>query len=170
MTLMDDGALTGDWTLDPAQSTVKLATKSFWGLMKVNGRFGDVSGRGNVTADGKASGVITVVAASIDTGIAKRDTHLRSKDFFEVEKHPEFTYTADSVTVEGDRATIEGTLTVRGDSRPLTVPATVTAADAAVTVDAAVAVNRKDFGMNFNQLGMMASDNTLTIHAVFTKA
>lgn len=169
MTLLDDGALAGDWTLDPAQSTVKLATKSFWGLMKVNGSFGDISGKGTVTEDGKASGVITVAAASIDTGIAKRDTHLRSKDFFEVEKYPEFTYTATSVTAEGDRVTIEGTLTVRGDSRPLTVPATVTATGEAVTLDATVTVNRKDFGMNFNQLGMMASDNTLTIHAVFTK-
>ncbi|HEX6449480.1 MAG TPA: YceI family protein [Trebonia sp.] len=170
MTLLDDGALAGDWTLDFAQSTVKLATKSVWGLVKVNGSFGDISGSGTITPDGKASGVLTVAAVSIDTANAKRDKHLRSKDFFHVEKHPEITYTATSVTTTGDSAMVEGTLTVLGNSRPLAVPATVTAADGTVTLDATVPVNRKDFGMGFNQLGMMGSDNTLTIHAVFTRA
>lgn len=169
MTLLDDGALAGDWALDPAQSTVTLATKSFWGLMKINGKFTGLSGTGTITPDGTVSGVLTVTAASIDTGIAKRDTHLRSKDFFDVEKHPEFTFTATSATLTGSGATIEGTLSVLGTSRPLSVPATVTSSDATITLNATVAVNRKDFGMGFNQLGMMGSDNTLTIHAVFTR-
>ena len=170
MTLLDAGALAGDWTLDLAQSTIRLATKSVWGLVKVNGSFGDISGSGTITPDGKASGVLTVAAASIDTANAKRDKHLKSKDFFHVEKHPGITYTATSVTTTGDSAMVEGTLTVIGNSRRLTVPATVTAADGTVTLDATVPVNRKDFGMSFNQLGMMGSDNTLTIHAVFTRA
>jgi polyisoprenoid-binding protein YceI len=170
MTLLDDSALAGDWTLDSAQSTVRLATKSMWGLVQVKGSFGDISGSGTITPDGKASGVLTVAAASIDTANSKRDKHLKSKDFFHIEKHPEITYTATSVTTTGDSAMVEGTLTVIGNSRQLTVPATVTAADGTVTLDATMPVNRKDFGMSFNQLGMMGSDNTLTIHAVFTRA
>jgi polyisoprenoid-binding protein YceI len=170
MTVPDRTALAGAWTLDPARSTIGLATKSMWGLAKVKGRFGDVRGSATIAADG-ASGELTVGAASIDTANGKRDTHLKSKDFFDVDKHPEITYTAASVSpADGDKVTVEGTLTVLGNSRPLTVTADALADEATVTLDATVPVNRKDFGIDFNQLGMMALDNTITVHAVFRKA
>jgi polyisoprenoid-binding protein YceI len=176
MALPETGALAGDWTLDSAQSSVTLVTKSMWNLVKVKGSFGDVSGAGTVTADGAASGTLTIAAASVDTANKKRDNHLRSKDFFHADKHPEITYTATSVSVPaGDSgaastATVEGTLTVLGNARPLSVTATVTAGDGTVALDATVPVNRKDFGMDFNQLAMMGVNNTITVHAVFTKA
>jgi polyisoprenoid-binding protein YceI len=180
MTVPDSAALAGDWTLDPEKSSVRLVTKSMWNLVKVKGGFGDVRGSGTVAADGTASGELTIGAASIDTANGKRDTHLKSQDFFHVDKHPEITYTATSVSAPagggtaGDTVTVEGTLTVAGNSRPLTVTATVAAAgaggDGTVTLDATVPVNRKDFGLNFNQLGMMSVDNTITVHAVFRKA
>jgi polyisoprenoid-binding protein YceI len=180
MTVPNSAALAGDWTLDPDKSSVRLVTKSMWNLVKVKGGFGDVRGSGTVAADGTASGELTIGAASIDTANGKRDTHLKSQDFFHVDKHPEITYTATSVSAPAgggtakDTVTVEGTLTVAGNSRPLTVTATVAAAGAAgdgtVTLDATVPVNRKDFGLNFNQLGMMSVDNTITVHAVFRKA
>ncbi|HEY1701406.1 MAG TPA: YceI family protein [Trebonia sp.] len=171
MALPETSALAGDWTLDPAQSTVTLATKSMWNLVKVKGSFTDVSGSGTVTPDGAASGTLTIAAASVDTANKKRDDHLRSKDFFDADKHPEITYTVASVSAPAeDAVTVDGTLTVIGNSRPLTVTAKVSAADSTVTLDATAPVNRKDFGMGFNQLGMMGLDNTITVHAVFTKA
>jgi polyisoprenoid-binding protein YceI len=169
--LLDGGSLAGEYTLDPAQSSVRLATKSMWGLVKVNGGFGEISGSGTIAADGTASGTLTIAAASIDTANAKRDTHLKSKDFFDAENHPEIIYAVTAVRPAADGSvTIEGTLSVRGTARPVNLTATAAAADGTVTLDAVVPVNRKDHGLTFNQLGMMSLDNTLTIHAVFAKA
>ena len=93
-----DGSLAGSWTLDPARSEVVLHTRHTWGLRPLRGVFGRVSGHGTVTVDGDASGVITVVADSVDTKNPQRDKHLRSADFFDVANHPEFTFAAESVT------------------------------------------------------------------------
>jgi polyisoprenoid-binding protein YceI len=169
-TQLSDGTLAGDWTLDPARSTVRLASKSVWGLLKIKGAFTGVTGQGTVTADGQATGVLTVAAASVDTGMAKRDIHLRSADLLDVEAYPEITFRATQVTLD-DGVTVSGTLTVHGTAKPVTVAADVAAQGAdEVTVDASVPVNRADYGMTWNQLGMASMDNTLTIHAVFTRA
>jgi polyisoprenoid-binding protein YceI len=142
-----------------------------WNMVKVKGVFGQVTGAGTVSAAGEAAGTITVAAASIDTKIKKRDAHLRSADFFDVEKYPEITFSATSVTLSGENATVSGTLTVRDQVRPVTISGTVTGQGAdEISLDAELPVNRGDYGMSFNQLKMMSLDNIITIHAVFTKA
>jgi polyisoprenoid-binding protein YceI len=142
-----------------------------WNMVKVKGVFGQVTGAGTVSAAGEAAGTITVAAASIDTKIKKRDAHLRSADFFDVEKYPEITFGATSVTLSGETATVSGTLTVRDQVRPVTISGTVTGQGAdEISLDAELPVNRGDYGMSFNQLKMMSLDNIITIHAVFTKA
>ena len=169
--LLADGKLAGSWTLDSAKSSVGLRTKSVWGLVKVKGVFSQVTGQAVITATGEASGTITVGAASIDTGLKKRDDHLRSADFLDVGKYPDITFTATSVTLSGESAAVSGTLTVRDQTRPVTVSGTVAAHGTdELSLDAELPVNRGDHGMSFNQLGMMSLDNILTIHAVFTKA
>ena len=170
-TLVSDGALTGDWRLDPTRSTVKLATKSMWGMVKVKGAFTKVAGQGTITADGQATGTLTVAAASIDTGNAKRDTHLRSADLLDVEAHPEITFHVTQAALEGSGVTVSGTLTAHGTVKPVTITADVASQGTGeITLDASVPVNRADYGVTWNQLGMAAMDNTLTIHAVFTRA
>lgn len=62
-----------------------------------------------------------------------------------------------------------GALTVRGTTRQVSFGATVSGDDAAVTLDAELPVNRADYGLTFNQLGMMAVKSTITVHAVFTR-
>jgi polyisoprenoid-binding protein YceI len=169
--LLADGKLAGAWTLDGAKSSVGLRTKSVWGLVKVNGVFGQVTGAAVISAAGEATGTITVAAASIDTGVKKRDDHLRSADFFDAAKYPDITFSATSVKLSGENATVSGTLTVRDQARPVTVGGAVSASGTdEISLDAELPVNRSQYGMSFNQLGMMSLDNIITIHAVFTKA
>ena len=168
---MRDGKLAGAWTLDGARSSVGLRTKSVWGLVKVKGVFGQVAGEAVISAAGEATGTITVAAASIDTGVKKRDDHLRSADFFDAAKYPDITFSATSVTLSGESATVSGTLTVRDQTRPVTVSGAVSAHGTdEISLDAELPVNRGQYGMSFNQLGMMSLDNIIAIHAVFTKA
>ncbi len=76
---VDSATLAGTWVLDPARSTVRLRSKSMWGLVPVKGSFGTVSGEGTVSPAGEVSGTVTVDAASVDTKMGKRDQHLRSE-------------------------------------------------------------------------------------------
>ena len=169
--LLADGKLAGSWTLDGARSSVGLRTKSVWGLVKVKGAFGQVAGEGVISAAGEVTGTITVAAASIDTNMKKRDDHLRSADFFNAAKYPDITFSAASVTLSGDSAAVAGTLTVRDQTKPVSVSGTVSAHGAdEISLDAELPVNRGDFGLVFNQLGMMSLDNIIIIHAVFTRA
>ncbi len=164
------GSLAGSWTLDPARSTATLKSKSMWGLASVKGAFGQLEGAGTVSPAGEVTGQITVAAGSLDTKNAKRDKHLRSEDFFHVEKYPAILFTLTKLTPVGDGLTAEGTITVRETSRPITFPASATlAADGEVALDATVEVDRSHYGLTWNQLGMASMKNTITIHAVFTR-
>ena len=167
--LLEDGALAGEWVLDPRKSSIRLKSRSM-GLVPVNGIFRDVSGKGTISPDGEVSGTVRVGAASIDTKNAKRDTHLRSADFFDSGNNPDITFTADGIQASGLGAAVTGTLTVRGRTRPLSFDAAASAqADGGIWLDAEVHVNRADFGLTWNRMGLVSMNNTLTIHAVFTR-
>jgi len=167
--LLKGGTLTGEWVLDSHNSSVRLKSKSM-GLIRVNGVFREVSGSGTVAPDGKATGTFQVAAASIDTRHAKRDTHLRSADFFDSDNHPDITFTADDIRPSGDGVAVTGSLTIRDRTRPLSFDAAVSVAgDGEVWLDAGVRVNRADFGITWNVLGMVSPASDLTIHAVFTR-
>jgi polyisoprenoid-binding protein YceI len=167
--LLADGALAGDWVLDPGQSSIRLKSRSI-GLIPVTGVFREVSGNGAVAADGEVSGTVTVAAASIDTNNTRRDTHLRSADFFDTGNHPDITFTAGGIRASGPGVAVTGALTVRGRTRPLAFDAVASVqGDGGVCLDAEVHVNRADFGLTWNRLGMVAVNNTLIIHAVFTR-
>ena len=167
--LLRDGVLAGDWALDPGRSSIRLKSKSI-GLIPVAGVFREVSGHGTVSPDGQVSGTVTIAAASIDTKQTRRDTHLRSADFFDTANYPDITFTADSVRPSGQAVAVTGALTVRGRTRPLSFDAAASVhGDGEVWLDATVRINRTDFGLTWNQLGMVSAISTLTIHAVFTR-
>ena len=167
--LLKDGALAGEWALDPRASSIRLKSKVS-GLLPVNGVFREISGHGTVAPDGQASGTLTIVAASVDTKNTRRDTHLRSADFFDIGNHPDITFTADAIRLSGQDVTVTGMLTVRGRTRPLSFEAAASVhGDGEVWLDAEVRVNRTDFGLTWNWLGMVAATSTLTVHAVFTR-
>jgi polyisoprenoid-binding protein YceI len=165
------GSLAGDWTLDPARSTATLRTKSIWGLVPVKGVFREIEGGGMVSPAGEVTGRIALKTGALDTKNTKRDTHLRSDDFFLSEKYPEITFTLDKFVPAGDGVTVSGSLTVRDQSRPISFPASVTlAGEGEAVLDATVHVDRSEFGVTFNQMGAMSMKSTVTIHSVFTKS
>jgi polyisoprenoid-binding protein YceI len=169
-TQLADGSLAGNWTLDPARSTVALKSKSIWGLVPVKGTFTKVEGAGTVSPTGDVVGQITVAAASVDTKNPRRDKHLRSKDFFLAEEHPSITFAVAKLTPAADGVTVEGTLTVRGRTNPVTFTAAAApVTGGAVALDATVEVDRSQYGLTWNPLGMSSVHNTITIHAVFTR-
>jgi polyisoprenoid-binding protein YceI len=167
--LLQDGSLAGTWTLDPARSEVVLHTRHTWGLLPLRGVFGTVSGSGTVTPAGDVSGVIVVAAESVDTKNPRRDKHLRSADFFDIDNHPEFTFAAESVRPTDGGVRVAGTLTVRDRTRPASFDATVSTADGEVALDGELTVNRADYGMTWNFIGIAAMDSTIAVHAVFTR-
>ena len=165
-----DGSLAGAWTLDPSRSAVALRSRSMWGLAPVKGSFGELSGEAVISAAGQVSGTITVSSASINTTISKRDAHLRSAEFFDSDAHPHIIFTVQRLTLTSQGATVTGTLQVRDRTQPLTFPVAVSAAgDETVQLDAQVVIDRSDFGLTWNQMGMASMKNSLTIRAVFTR-
>jgi polyisoprenoid-binding protein YceI len=169
-----DAATAGSWVLDPAYSSVRFHSKTFWGLLTVKGTFGEVSGEGEVGADGAVHGTLTIDAASVDTKNAKRDTHLRSADFFSADQHAAIVFTAKSVTKSADgpdAVQVTGDLSVAGSSRPLAFPARITSATAdEATLEAEVTVDHVDFGITWNQMGMLKSATVVTIAARYRRA
>lgn len=159
------------WQLDPAGSSVAIQHKTMWGLATVRGTFTRLSGYGEIAADGSASGRIAIDAASVDTKNGKRDTHLRSADFFSAEAHPQIVAEISRVTRHGDSAAdVAGTLTIAGVTRPVTLTASIAeATDQAVTLTASGEFDRADFGMTWNQLGMVRGKATASVIARFVR-
>src|SRR3954452_6077362 len=95
------GYLTGTWQIDPAHSDVSFSVRHMM-VSKVKGRFGAFSGT-VVTAENPLESTVEadIELASIDTNNAQRDEHIRSADFFEVEKYPTMTYRSTSVEADG---------------------------------------------------------------------
>ncbi|MFI7502423.1 YceI family protein [Streptomyces sp. NPDC049687] len=163
---------TGLWQLDTVASTVALKHKTMWGLVTVKGAIAAVSGGGEVGPEGSATGTLTLDAASLDTKNAKRDEHLRGADFFDVANHPEITYAVRSAELgDGGTVQVSGQLTVRGISRPHSLTAKLTGASAdAVTLDTEFTVDRGEFGLGWNQLGMIRGLTTVNATLRFTRA
>lgn len=170
-TSLNERILAGEWILDPHKSSVRLKSRSMWGLAPVNGVFRQVKGEGALAPQGAVSGTVTIAASSIDTKSSKRDRHLCSPDFFDAERYPDIVFALNDVQTSPDGVTVTGVLTVRGRTLPVSFDAQVAASEGdELCVDAEVSVNRADFGLTWNQLGMASMHNILTIHAaVFTR-
>ena len=111
----DLAALTGDYTIDPAHSTIGFVARHAM-VTNVKGKFGEFTG--SLHLDGadpsRSTATIDVVMQSVDTGSADRDNHLRSADFFDVEAHQTMTFRSTGVRVDDDGDYIlDGDLTLR---------------------------------------------------------
>ena len=161
----------GEWRLDPTGTTVELRAKAMWGLAKVRGRFQTVEGSGVVGEDGKVSGTIVFDAKSIDTKNKRRDTHLRSADFFEVEKYPTFTYSVTGATPTDDgKLRVTGSLTIKDQSQPLELLVTATqSAPGRATLTAEAQIDRRQWGMTWAKMGAGVI-NQVVVEAQFTRS
>jgi polyisoprenoid-binding protein YceI len=168
--LRGDPALAGSWTLDASRSAVRLRSRHLWGLVPVKGVFGEITGAGTVSPAGEVSGTVRVAAASIDTKMKKRDAHLRSAAFLDSAAYPHITFRAGQITASPEAVIVSGVLTVRDVDRPLSLPAAVSGINTdEVRLDAEFHVNRADFGITWNKLGMASMIAVITVHAVFTR-
>jgi polyisoprenoid-binding protein YceI len=156
----------GTWRVDPERSEVGFAVKAMWRLVTVRGVFGTYEGR--LTArGGGASGELTIDAASLNTRNDKRDRHLRSPDFFDVERHPRIVFSATAATARDGGLTVVGELAVGSSRIPLEIPVTVEQTpdgDRVLTGEAMV--TRKAAGMTWNALGTIG--DVAVLHARLT--
>src|SRR3954463_9534836 len=95
----------GAWRLDPARSSVAFHVRHFYGLMTVKGEFADYEGTLDLGATPAVE--LTLQASSLDTKRAKRDEHLRSQDFFDVERHPQVRFVSDRAELDGDTLRVQ---------------------------------------------------------------
>ncbi|MFC9765727.1 YceI family protein [Rhodococcus jostii] len=124
-------------------------------------------GRGN---DGSITGTLVVDAASVNTENAKRDKHLRSADFFDVQKYPTIVFTVTDAHPAGPgHLHLDGDLTVHGQTRPLTVPAHVVATEDTATVTAEVHLDRSSWGLTYTKKGSLLATRVV-IKAHFIKS
>jgi len=161
--------LVGTWALNPAKSTVSFRTKAMW-VLPVNATGKALSGEATIRPDGGVAGTLVIDAGSFDTKNKKRDDHVRSADFLEVDKYPVITFTANSAREVGrDRFEVTGVLTVRDQSRPLTLHASVTSSGRSATVEAEVEIDRSLWGVPWAKMGS-GLKNQVAIRAHFDRA
>ena len=165
-TTTEDPFPDGIWRIDPEGSEVGFAVTELWGLRTVHGVFGALEG--HLTVDGgAAAGELTIEAASLDTGQRRRDRHLRSPAFFDVERQPRIVFAATAVSARQTGPTVQGELAIGSARVPLEIPVTVEPlADGGLRVAGEASVSRQAAGLDWNKLGMIRGDALL--HARLT--
>jgi len=147
---------TGTWTVDPIHSTIGFEVKHF-GISTFRGSFTGFDGQIE-TGDGSLERVAgTVKAESVDVRDPQLSGHLQSEDFFDVVNHPEISFASTAVRkVTGDRFELDGELTIRGATRPVTLDVEVEGAltDPAggerISLSARGEIDRTEFGIAFD--------------------
>lgn len=167
---------TGNYGFDKAHSAIGFRVRHM-GLVDVPGYFRDFTG--TIKYDGKDVAKSTVEFSakmeSVDTGNAGRDKHLRTADFFEVEKFPEMTFKSTKVEKKGKNWIVTGDLTMKGVTKSLSIPFTVVdiikdaRGGTKIGVMAETVINRRDFGVNYgsnmpNGVAMLSDNITVVLN------
>jgi len=146
------------YPIDMNHSTVGFSVPIMGGLSKVKGKFTDFNI--NLTNDEKditkSSVNVVIKATSVDTGIEGRDKHLRTADFFDVEKFPEITFQSSRIEKRGKQLIAHGTLTMHGVSKEIALPFTITGMSENaektkknIGYSASIVLNRRDYAINY---------------------
>jgi polyisoprenoid-binding protein YceI len=154
--------LQGQWHVDPSSGTLGFKVKTFWGLVTVKGTFDTYEGSLDIDGRGNASGELVVSVDSLDTKNAKRDEHLRSRDFFHKELHPTVRFAVDALSTAPGAEEITGDLYVGGKIVRLRLPLELSpAGEGNLRLKARGTVSREDVGMLWNRVGMIRGDVVL---------
>jgi polyisoprenoid-binding protein YceI len=114
------GYVTGTWAIDPVHSEVSFVVRHMM-VSKVRGRFDKFEGTLQTAPDPLQSTVTAAIdLSSVNTGNETRDNHIRSEDFFHVEKHPTMTFRSTGIRPEGENFLLDGDLTLHGVTKPVT--------------------------------------------------
>ena len=150
--------LSGDWEFDPAHTRIGFSARHAM-VTTVRGSFNDVQGYFHADLDdmSKSSARVVLKAASVDTRNNDRDNHLRSADFFDVEKWPDITFESTQIEEVSDNAyVVSGHLTIRDVTKPVTIPLELigvqTDAFGALRAgfEGSRRINRRDYGLEWN--------------------
>jgi len=151
----------GAWRLDPARSSVAFHVRHFYGLMTVKGEFADYEGTVDLGATPAVE--LTIEATSLDTKLAKRDEHLRSEDFFDVERHPQVRFVSERAELDGDKLSVRGQLHAAGWQVPLELDATVREIDGELEIEAVTEADHRELGMRWSPLGILRAPSKLIV-------
>jgi polyisoprenoid-binding protein YceI len=167
------------YKIDPNHSTVGFAVAHMV-INTVHGKFKDFNGTIDLENNAVQSATGTIEAKSIDTGIDKRDNHLRSPDFFDVAKYPTITFQSKRVEKKGGDSVLVGDFTMHGVTKEISMPVTVKGpikdpwGSSRIGFQAKTKLNRKDYGLKYNQAletgGLVVGDEIeIEINAEATK-
>jgi polyisoprenoid-binding protein YceI len=183
-TLAAQQTSTTTWNIDPAHAAAEFKVKHMM-ISHVKGHFGKLSGKLTLDdAELTNSHVEAVIdASSLETRDSQRDAHLKSGDFFDVEKFPTLSFKSTRVRVVGDEElSVEGDLTIRGVTRKATFavegptpPTRDPWGNTRLGISATTKINRKDFGLTWNATletgGILVGDEVaITLDVEFIKA
>jgi polyisoprenoid-binding protein YceI len=183
-TLATPQATTTTWNIDPAHTVAEFKVKHMM-ISNVKGQFAKVTGVLTLDESNLANSHVeaSIDAASIETRDAQRDEHLKSADFFDVQKFPTLSFKSTRINlVSAGELTVDGDLTIRGVTRKVlfsvdgpTPPAKDPWGNTRVGLSATTKINRKDFGLTWNAAletgGILVSDEvTITLDVQFVKA
>ncbi len=153
-----DASMGGEWRFDPSHTRVGFSARHAM-VTTVRGAFSDVEGVIHVDAEDLSRSSVTVrlQAASIDTRQAQRDEHLRSPDFFDVEKYPEIVFVSSTVDeIEENNFMVVGDLTIRDVTKQVAIPIEMLGVNRdpmgnlRAGFEATRRLNRRDFGLEWN--------------------
>jgi polyisoprenoid-binding protein YceI len=157
------------WTVDPGGTLVEFEVRHFWGLHTVHGTFDRLDGTYVVTPAG-AEIELTIDAASVDTGIRRRDAHLRSADFLDVAEHPQVRFTSTRVVGNGNGTLhVSGELEAAGTAVPVAFDAAVRVVPGGLEIEATTEVDQRAFGMSRAPLRNIRTPVSLHVKALVTR-
>jgi polyisoprenoid-binding protein YceI len=160
ITIFAQNGTTRPYPIDNGHSTVGFSVPILGGLSQVKGKFTDFTITiNNDEKDITKSNVSVVIkATSVNTGIENRDKHLRTADFFDVEKYPEITFQSQRIEKKGKGFIAHGPLTMRGVTKDIALPFTITGTftnpttkKLSVGYAANMVLNRREFGINYSR-------------------